>query len=93
MRLSDRCLERVSELVVRGLIEEKLIKLKSQRESVKRRIKKVFTDEMKIEEDLDREAAALLKKNMGSTGGETIDYDHMLKMVRTKLAKQKGIVL
>ena len=93
MRLSKESIEKVSDLIVSALIEKKLITLKDQRGKLKARIIKVINDDLKKEEALDREVNALIEKNKGVLGDESIDHNMMFNMVKKKLAKEKGVVL
>jgi hypothetical protein len=93
MRLTNENIEKVSDIIVQGLIEKKLIRLKAQRDKVKARVKKVITDELKKEEALDREVNALIEKNKGLIGKESLDHTKMFNMIKKKLAKEKGVVL
>jgi len=93
MKLTDAVIEQVSSHIVGALIERKMITLKAQRGTVKERIKKVIKDEREQEELLDKEVARLIDKNKSVLGTDMIDYNRMFTMVKTKLAKEKGIVL
>ena len=75
------------------MIDRKLITLKTQRAATVNRIKKVILDERKIEEELDKEVEALIKKNISAVGKEAVDYNKMFSMIKSKLAKERGVVL
>jgi hypothetical protein len=93
MRMPKAGIDKISELIIRGLIDKKLIILKAQREKVRERIKKVILDELKKEEEFDKEVEALIEKNIGLLKKESIDYTKMFNMVKAKLAKEKGFIL
>ncbi len=91
--LSNEVISKVSELILRGLVEKRLITLKAQREKVKNSIKNAILKELKKEKALDKEVDALIEKNRKLVEGDSFDYDMMFNMVKVKLAKEKGIVL
>jgi hypothetical protein len=93
MKISKTDIDKLCENITRRLVDKKLLRLKTQRERLKEGIRKVITDELRKEEELDKEVAALIEKNKGVLGKETIDYQKMFHMIKVKLAKEKGVVL
>ena len=53
----------------------------------------LMTDEFQKEDRLDQEVREILNKHMEKIRRENIEYQTMFRMIKTKLAKEKGIVL
>jgi len=53
----------------------------------------LMTDEFQKEDRLDQEVREILNKHMEKIRKENIEYQTMFRMIKTKLAKEKGIVL
>ncbi|MBT1073840.1 DUF507 family protein [Geobacter grbiciae] len=94
MKLKEAQIARLAEQVLERLIAAGLINLKAERGVVLDRIKKAVASDAKGEEDLAREAERLLEQTLRSMGGGVgIDRHKMLKMIKERLAKEKGIVI
>ncbi|ABB30275.1 hypothetical protein GeomeDRAFT_2411 [Geobacter metallireducens RCH3] len=94
MKLKEAQIARLAEQVLERLITAGLINLKAERGVVLDRIKKAVASDAKGEEDLEREAERLLEQTLRSMGGGVgIDRHKMLKMIKERLAKEKGIVI
>ncbi|RNC67659.1 MAG: DUF507 family protein [Desulfuromonadales bacterium] len=94
MKLRDTQINRLSERVLERLTAAGLIALKTERGKVLDAIRGAVAADVKGEEDLEREAERLLEQTLRSMGGGAgIDRHKMLKMIKDRLAKEKGVVL
>ncbi|MGA7826086.1 MAG: DUF507 family protein [Geobacteraceae bacterium] len=94
MRLKDEQIDRLAERILSDLAESSLIVFTKERANASRCIKEVIKADMASEEQLERDAEQLLEKTLRAMGGgEEIDRHKMLKMVKSKLAKERKIVL
>ena len=94
MRLKDEQVNRLAERVLEALTAAGLITLKAERGKALDGIRKAIAADVKGEEDLEREAERLLEQTLRAMGGRTEIVRHkMLKMIKDRLAKEKGIVL
>lgn len=94
MRLKDEQVGRLAERVLEALTAAGLITLKTERGKALDSIRKAIAADVKGEEDLEREAERLLEQTLRSMGGSAgIDRHKMLKMIKDRLAKEKGVVL
>lgn len=75
---------------MKRLKEKDLLVLKTGEKKVFDRVVEIILKDLKAEDDLDREVENLLKAHGGS---EKIDYRKMFGMVKTKLARERGIIL
>jgi|MudIll2142460700_1097286.scaffolds.fasta_scaffold1627899_1 hypothetical protein len=94
MRLKEDQINRLAERVLERLTAAGLITLKVERGKVLDGIRRAIAADVKGEQDLEQEAERLLEQTLRSMrGGADIDRHKMLKMIKDKLAKDKGIVL
>jgi hypothetical protein len=56
-------------------------------------ITNLITEEFQKEDQLDQEVREILSKHMEKIRRENIEYQTMFRMIKTKLAKERNIVL
>lgn len=93
MKLTKEQVEKISGLVLKRLKDKDLIALKAPEARVLEKITDAVLTDMKAEESLDREVEELLKSHTGAANNQKIDYRKMFTMIKTKLARERGIVL
>ncbi|NMC72972.1 MAG: DUF507 family protein [Geobacteraceae bacterium] len=95
MRLKDEQIDRLAGKVLADLTESGLMVLKADRSKIAACITAVIKADLKAEDDLERDAEELLEKTLRAAGGSAGDIDRhkMLKMIKTKLAKERKMVL
>jgi hypothetical protein len=95
MRLKEEQIRRVAEKVYSDLEKELLITPRSERVTVIEGIARTISLNFAAEQKLERDAEKLLDETMASLGRGAADIDRrrMLQMVKTKLAKERKIVL
>lgn len=93
MRLTKEQVEKLSDLVLKRLKERELIVFKTDEKKVLDKIRDVMLADMRAEESLDKEVEELLKSHSGAINSQKADYRKMFNMVKTKLARERGIVI
>ncbi|MBI5826259.1 MAG: DUF507 family protein [Deltaproteobacteria bacterium] len=93
MKLTREQVEKMSGLVLKRLKDKDLIEFKSPEARVLERITDAVLTDLKAEEGLDREVEELLKSHTGAIDSQRMDYRKMFSMIKTKLARERGIVL
>ena len=93
MRLKDEQIGRLAEKVLGDLERAQLVDQKQARGAVLAGIKSAIAADLKEEENLERDAEALMEQTLKAMGGEGIDRHKMLRMIKEKLAKERKIVL
>ncbi len=95
MRLKDEQIERLTAKVLSDLAESGLMVMKADRSRISGCIGDVIKADLKAEEDLERDAEELLEKTLRAAGSTAADIDRhkMLNMIKTKLAKERKMVL
>ena len=92
MRLTSDEIEFISRKIVKTQVAEGKLELDSEGRVVEA-VAKVITDELMIEDKLNEEVREVLIQHSSEMERSNITYTEMFKMVKRKLAKEKGIVL
>ena len=92
MRLTADEVQYFSKKIVKTLVAEGKLEVDSEPRVVEG-IAKVMTDELLIEDKLNEEAREFLLQHADEMERMNITYSEMFKMVKKRLAKEKGIIL
>lgn len=92
MRLNRNQIEHLSFVILRTLIKEGKI-LVEDRTRVLEEIINLITEEFVKEDKLDQEVREILNKHMDEIRKGNIEYQTMFKMIKTKLARERNIVI
>ena len=92
MRLNKNQIEHLASVVMRNLMKEAKI-ITEDKPRLLDEITLLLTDEFQKEDRLDQEVREILSKHMEKIRRENIEYQQMFKLIKTKLAREKGIVL
>lgn len=95
MRLKEEQIRGLAEKVYSDLDTEKLITPRGERGAVVAGIVRAISGNFAAEQKLERDAEKLLDETLNAmgSGAAQIDRRRMLQMVKTKLAKERNIVL
>jgi len=92
MRLSTDEIQFLARKIVKTLVGEGKLEVDS-RPRIVEGIVGVITDELMVEDRLNEEVREVLMQHSGKMEKENITYTEMFKMVKRKMAKEKGIIL
>jgi len=92
MRLNKNQIEHMAFIIVRNLTKEGKVILE-ERNKIVDQITALITEEFQKEDQLDQEVREILSKHMEKIRKENIEYQTMFRMIKTKLAKERNIVL
>lgn len=93
MRLSKEQIEKISRIVLDNLKAKGLIVFKAPEDAVFHRMVEIFLKDIKAEDDLDREVEEILKGHAREIEAGRMDYRKMFSLTKTKLVKERGIVI
>jgi hypothetical protein len=93
MKLSKEQAEKITALILAKLKERDLIIFKADEEMVLKKMQDVFIADLKAEDSLDREVEHILSTHAAAIDSQRLDYRKMFNMIKTKLARERGIVL
>jgi hypothetical protein len=92
VRLTPDEVEFLSKKIVKTLVREGKLEIDSESRVVEA-IGKVITEDLMVEDRLNEEVREVLIQHTNEMQRSNITYTEMFKMVKKKLAKEKGIIL
>jgi hypothetical protein len=92
MRLSADEIEYIARKIVKTLSSEGKLQMDSDARVVEG-IARVITDELMVEDKLNEEVREVLIQHASEMERSNVTYTEMFKMVKKKLAREKGIIL
>jgi len=92
MRLSEKQINHMAFVIVRKIIKKNLISTEDKN-ILTDRVANIIEHDLKKEDELNEQVKDLLMQHSSKMRKENIDYGEMFKMIKNKLAKEKGIVL
>jgi hypothetical protein len=92
MRINKNQIEHLAFIAVRNLIKEKKIIVEDKNKLIENLVN-LLTEDFQKEDKLDQEVREILSKHMEKIRNENIEYQTMFRMIKTKLAKERNIVL
>ena len=92
MRLTSDEIEFIARKVVKTLVAEGKLELESETRVIEA-VVRVITDELMVEDRLNEEVREVLIQHATEMERSNVTYTEMFKMLKKKMAKEKGIVL
>jgi len=92
MRLNKMQIEHLAFSIVRNLLKEEKI-IADDKIKLIEQIAQLIYNEFQKEDELDQEVREILNKHIEKIRKENIEYQTMFRMIKTKLAKERNIVL
>jgi hypothetical protein len=92
MRLTAEEIQYVSRKIVKTLVGEEKLEVDSEPRIVDG-IARVITEELQIEDRLNEEVREVLIQHASEMERSNVTYTEMFKMLKKKMAREKGIVL
>jgi len=92
MRLTDNEIQFISRKIVKTLVGLEKLEVDDEPRVVEG-IVRVITDELQVEDRLNEEVREVLIQHASEMERSNITYTEMFKMLKKKMAREKGIVL
>jgi hypothetical protein len=93
MKLKRDRISLLAKGMVAGLHDKRMITTTIPREELIKGLERVALEELMIEDRLNEEVREILKGYESQMKSGTVDYQKMFQMVKTKLVKDRGILL
>ncbi len=93
MRLTKTQVDKISELILKKLKDNGLIVFKTDQAVVLERVVTAILDDLKAEDELDREVEGMLKAHSEEVESGRIDYRRMFSMIKGKLVRERGLTI
>jgi hypothetical protein len=92
LRLNEQEMRRLADYIYKRLTQREMITLKDDEDEVRRRIFEEIEKDIRNEDALDEEVERIIDEHI-SKAGEEINRRKLFKMIKSKLARERGIVL
>jgi hypothetical protein len=92
MRLNKNQIEHMGFVTVRNLLKEEKI-IADDKNKLIEDIINLITEEFQKEDKLDQEVREILSDHIEKIRSDNIEYQTLFRMIKTKLAKEKEIIL
>lgn len=93
MRLRKEMIKRISDKVVDRLLRRDTIEIGMSEEALRTRIASIIEEDLLIEDRLNEEVKDILRDHQDEMDKDNVDYSRMFTMVKTKLARERNLVL
>lgn len=93
MRVTKEFIETLSKKVVRSLIDKDLIIWEEPVEKLETIIAGIITEDLMVEDRLNEEVKTLLESKTEEYERSMMDYGRVFQMVKSKLVRERGLIL
>lgn len=93
MRLRSEMIERIASRIVERLLRRELVEIQLSEKELQSRIARLIEEDLRVEDRLNDEVKAILRDYMDEMDKSNVDYSRMFTMVKTKLARERNLVL
>ncbi len=93
MRLRKEMIERISGKVVERLLRREIIETSGGEEALRSRMASIIEEDLLVEDRLNDEVKDILRDYQDDMDKDNVDYSRMFTMVKTKLARERNLVL
>ena len=93
MRRREEIAGRFAEVLVKRLVERKLIGLRGAEAPAREAVRKVIAENLIQEERIDAEAREILQGHSKEIRDTALDYSRIFNLVKGKLARDRGFIL
>ena len=93
MRLRQEEIDYVSWKILRRLKEDGIIDIMGEDDPVAERLRHALAENLAAEDQLNREVDDILRGHLKEIQRDSVDYRRMFQMVKTKLARERNVVI
>ena len=93
MRASKERIQFISVSVLEKLTSHQLFEVTGSKKKLVYILEKAITDELSVEDRLNAEVRTILKQYDAEFNSGRADYQKMFTMVKSKLVKERGVIL
>ncbi len=93
MRIKKEILEKMAKKIAKTLIDEDMIIWEDRPEKLEAILCGIITDDLMVEDRLNEEVKMLLESRTKSYERDMMDYGRAFQMVKSKLVRERGLIL
>ena len=92
MRLKTKFVEKISKKIIDSLIKKDLIIWEGSRDKLESIINNIIIDDLMVEDHLNDEVKQLLDSRTEEYERSMMDYGRVFQLVKSKLARERGLI-
>jgi uncharacterized protein len=92
MRLKKEFIEKISKKIIKSLLSKNLIIWESSLDKLESIIGQIIIDDLMVEDHLNEEVKELLDSRTDEYDRSMMDYGRIFQMVKSKLARERGLI-
>ena len=92
MRLKKEFIEKISKKIIKSLLDKDLIIWESSHDKLESIISEIIVDDLMVEVHLNEEVKELLDSRTDEYERSMIDYGRVFQLVKSKLARERGLI-
>ena len=93
MRITKELTELLTKKIVKSLIDQDLIIWEETPEKLQAVINSIITEDLMVEDMLNEEVKTLLESKTQEYERDMMDYGRVFQMVKSKLVRERGLIL
>jgi hypothetical protein len=93
VRLRQEEIDYIAWKILRSLKEDEVIDIIGEDDPVADRLRGALTENLALEDQLNREVDDILRNHLKEIQRDSVDYRRMFQMVKTKLARERNLVI
>lgn len=93
MKLRKELIEHISKKIVKTLVDENMIIWEGPPDKLEAIINNIITEDLMVEDRLNEEVKQLLESRTKDYERDMMDYGRVFQMVKSKLVRERGLVL
>ena len=93
MRITKELTELLTKKIVKSLIDQDLIIWEETPENLQAVINAIITEDLMVEDMLNEEVKTLLESKTQEYERDMMDYGRVFQMVKSKLVRERGLIL
>ncbi len=93
MRLTKELIEKISKKIVSTLIKQEMIIWEETPEKLEAIVNDIITEDLMVEDQLNDEVKMLLESRTDEYERDMMDYGRAFQLVKSRLVRERGLVL
>ncbi len=93
MRIQKELIDRIAKKVASALIDGDFLIWEDRPEKLEAIVNEVITEDLMIEDQLNEEVRLLIESRTKEYERDMMDYGRVFQMVKSKLARERGLIL
>jgi len=92
MRLKKEFIEKISKKIIDSLLNKDLIIWEGSREKIESIVNEIIIEDLMVEDRLNEEVKLLLDSRTEEYERSMMDYGRVFQLVKSKLARERGLI-